>query len=67
MLGSGGNSAITQIADRVIGRIAKDFVPGKHGTQSSSSPSHGAYGSGHNTAQNQVWWLVRLRSCHMVY
>lgn len=53
MLGSGGSSAITQIADRVIGRIAKDFIPGKHGSQS-SSPSHGAYGSGHNTVQNQV-------------
>lgn len=55
MLGSGGNSTITQVADRVIGRIAKDLAPGKHGTQSSSSPSHGTYGSGHNTAQNQVW------------
>lgn len=61
VLGSGGNSAITQIADRVIGRIAKDLIPGKHGSQSSSpglmnsSGSHGAYGSGHGILQNQVW------------
>ncbi|EED21655.1 early nodulin 75 precursor, putative [Talaromyces stipitatus ATCC 10500] len=59
VLGSGGNSAITQIADRVIGRIAKDFIPGKHGIQSSpgvsnNSSSHGSYGSGHNTLQNQA-------------
>jgi hypothetical protein len=61
VLGSGGNSAVTQIADRVIGRIAKDFIPGKHGSQSSSSSpgllnsgSHGTYGSGHNALQNQV-------------
>ncbi|EEA25778.1 conserved hypothetical protein [Talaromyces marneffei ATCC 18224] len=60
VLGSVGNSAVSQIADRVIGRIPKDFIPGKHGSQSSSpgglnnSGSHGAYGSGHNPLQNQT-------------
>lgn len=66
MLGSGGNSAITQIADRVIGRIAKDFVPGKHGSQSSSSPSHGGYGSVNNTVQSQVRYSGALIG-HVTY